>query len=224
MAADADAAAGQLTQVAEAEPPTADPKHDGHPAPEPAATQNAAHADVINTHVGHASHRAAPAGKSAAGTRLALALGVAAVLALGAVSGWLGFAAYQSHRTKSQEQLFISVGRQVALNLTTIDWQHADTDIQRILDSATGTFYDDFSKRQQPFLDVVKKAQSKSVGTITEAGMESQSGEEGQVIVAVTVKTSNLGAAQQQPRAWRMRITVRKNGDGAKVDNVEFVP
>jgi Mce-associated membrane protein len=118
------------------------------------------------------------------------------------------------------------VGRQGALNLTTIDFQHADSDVQRILDSATGTFYDDFQKRAQPFVEVVKQAQSKSVGTIAEAGLEPQSitANGAQVLVAVTVKTSNAGAPEQAPRAWRMRITVQKVGDDAKVANVEFVP
>jgi Mce-associated membrane protein len=120
--------------------------------------------------------------------------------------------------------LFLQVGRQGALNLTTIDWQHAEGDVQRILDSATGTFYDDFQKRSQPFVEVVKQAQSKSVGSIAEAGVESISGDSAQVLVAVTVKTSNAGAPDQAPRAWRMRISVQKVGDEAKVSNVEFVP
>jgi Mce-associated membrane protein len=110
------------------------------------------------------------------------------------------------------------------VNLTTIDWQEADADINRILDSATGTFYDDFSKRSQPFVQVVKQAQSKSVGTVTEAGLESQSGDQAQVLVAVSVKTTNLGVNEQRPRAWRMRIDVQKIGDQAKVSNVQFVP
>jgi Mce-associated membrane protein len=40
----------------------------------------------------------------------------------------------------------------------------------------------------------------------------------------VDVKTSTSASAAQDPRAWRMRITVQKVGDGAKVANVEFVP
>jgi Mce-associated membrane protein len=44
------------------------------------------------------------------------------------------------------------------------------------------------------------------------------------VLVAVSVKTSNAGAADNQPRGWRMRISVQKIGDQAKVSNVEFVP
>jgi Mce-associated membrane protein len=155
--------------------------------------------------------------------RLATVLGVVVVVALTALAGWLGFRDYQAHQVQAQRALLIQVGRQGALNLTTIDWQHADTDIQRILDSATGSFYDDFSKRSKPFVDVVKKAQSKSAGTVVEAGLESQSGDEGQVLVAVSVKTSNAGAAEEEPRHWRMRILVKKVGDEAKVSNVEFV-
>lgn len=156
--------------------------------------------------------------------RMAAILGLVAMLGLAALVGWLGTRMYQSHQVGAQRNLFLQVGRQGAINLTTIDWQHADDDVRRITDSATGTFYDDFSKRSQPFIDVVKQAQSKSVGTVTEAGVESETDNGAQILVAVSVKTSNAGAAEQQPRAWRMRISVQKVGNEAKVSNVEFVP
>jgi Mce-associated membrane protein len=156
--------------------------------------------------------------------RLALIAGLVLVLALGGLTGWLGYKAYNAYQAEKERQLFLQVGRQGALNLTTIDWEHAEEDVQRVLDSATGTFYDDFQNRAAPFVEVVKQAQSKSVGTIAEAGLESASSDEAQVLVAVTVNTSNAGAPQQEPRAWRMRLTVTKAGDEAKVSNVEFVP
>ena len=167
---------------------------------------------------------AVPAKKSSSPARLATVFGLVTVVALAALGGWFGYQAYQSHKAQQQRELLVRIGRQGALNLTTIDWQHADADVQRILDSATGTFYDDFSHRSKPFIDVVKKAQSKSVGTITEAGLESQSGNEAQVLVAVSVKTSNIGAAEQDSRHWRMRVTVQKVGNDVKVSNVAFVP
>lgn len=156
--------------------------------------------------------------------RLAAVTGLVVVVVVGAVAGWLGFQAYQARQDQQQRELYLRVGRQGAVNLTTLDWQNIDSDVQRILDLATGTFYDDFSKRAQLFADVVKKAQSKSVGTVTEAGLESVSGNEAQVLVAVSVKTSNLGAAEQAPRAWRMRIDVERTDGGPKVSNVVFVP
>ena len=155
--------------------------------------------------------------------RLATILGLVAVVALAALCGWLGFRTYESRKAAEERNLFLQVGRQAALNLTTIDFEHADEDVQRVLDSSTGTFYDDFQARAQPFKEVVKQAKSKSVGAIAEAGVESITQDGAEVLVAVTVKTANAGAAEQEPRAWRMRITVQKVDDGAKVANVRFV-
>ena len=39
-------------------------------------------------------------------------------------------------------------------------------------------------------------------------GWSRRPSDEAQVLVAVTVVTSNVGAPQQEPRAWRMRLTV----------------
>jgi Mce-associated membrane protein len=156
--------------------------------------------------------------------QLAGIVGLVVVLALGGLVGWLGFRAYQSHQLDTQRKVFLQVGRQGALNLTTIDYQHVDDDVKRILDSATGTFYDDFQQRAQPFTDVVKQVKSKSVGSVTEAGLESESENEAQVLVAVAVNTTVEGQPNQQPRAWRMRILVQKVGEDTKVSNVEFVP
>jgi Mce-associated membrane protein len=156
--------------------------------------------------------------------RLAVVVGVVAIFALGGVVGWLGHRTYQLREDQQQRELFLRVGRQGAVNLTTIDCQNVNSDIQRILDSATGAFYDDFLKRSQPFIDVVKKVQSVSTGTVTVAGLESSTNTDAQVLVAVSVQTTTSEAPQQTPRAWRMRISVQKNGDDVKVSNVEFVP
>jgi Mce-associated membrane protein len=155
--------------------------------------------------------------------RLALIAGLVAVLALSGLIGWLGFRAYHAHALQEQRNLFLQVGRQGAVNLTTIDFEHVDDDVKRILDSATGSFYDQFQQRARPFTEVVKQVKSKSVGNVTEAGLESESGNQAKVLVAVTVNTAVAGQPEQAPRAWRMRITVQKVGDDAKVSGVEFV-
>jgi Mce-associated membrane protein len=241
MAADADAPDGELSKTAAKTPSPASPDHtdDGSPtSPEDSESKTAAEPEAadgdadeaedydaaVDDEVDNGSEDAAPAERPTSHVRLATMVGLAVVLALAATVGWLGFRAYQSHQAQEQRQLFIQVGRQCALNLTTIDWQHADADVQRVLDSATGQFYDQFSKRKQPFIEVLKKAQSKSVGTITEAGLESDSGDKAQVLVAASIKTSNLGADDQPPREWRMRISVEKSGDEVKISNVAFVP
>lgn len=155
---------------------------------------------------------------------LTLIATLAIVIAVSALAAWLGWRAHQSHQAAEQRAMFVQAARQGALNLTTIDCQHADSDVARILALATGTFYDDFSKRSQPFVELVKKTQSKTEGSITAAGLESGSGTTAQVLVAVHVKSSNASVPERLPRSWRMRVTVQKVGDDIKVSNVEFVP
>ncbi|MDT5155149.1 MAG: Mce-associated rane protein [Mycobacterium sp.] len=156
--------------------------------------------------------------------RLALIAGLVAVVALGGLAGWLGFRANQSRHLEQQRELFLQVGRQGAVNLTTLVYGQIETDVQRILDSATGSFYDDFQQRAPSFIAVVKQVKSKSLGNVTAAALESDTPTEAEVLVAVTVKSVIVGQPDQQPRSWRMRILVQKVDDDAKVSNVEFVP
>lgn len=152
-----------------------------------------------------------------------LAVGAVMVAALAGLSGWLGYRAYQQHDAQARRNLFVATARQGAVNLTTINYTQVDRDVQRILDSATGAFRDEFEQRSKPFAEVVKAAQSKSEGTVTDAGLESQRGDSAQVLVAVAVKSHTAGG-DEPPREWRMRIEVRSVGDDAKVSNVVFVP
>jgi Mce-associated membrane protein len=153
----------------------------------------------------------------------ALVASAVVVATLTGLSGWLGYRAYGKHQAEVHRDLFIQTARQAAVNLTTISYTEIDADVQRVLDSATGAFREDFEKRSAPFVEVVKAAQSQSEGTITEAGLESMRPDSAQVLVAVAVK-SKTAAGEQSPREWRMRIGVQAVGDGAKVSNVVFVP
>lgn len=156
--------------------------------------------------------------------KLALVIGLTMAAALAALIGFLGLQAHRAQQSEDLRELYLQTGRQGALNLTTIDWHHADADVQRILGMATGTFYDDFSQRSQPFVDVVKKVQSVSTGTVTVSGLESATDTDAQVLVAVNVHTTTNEAPEPSSRSWRMRLSIQKVGNDAKVSNVEFVP
>ncbi len=156
----------------------------------------------------------------------AVAGSAAAAVALAGLVGWLGYQGYEKHEAKAKRDLYVQVARQGAVNLTTINYTEADADVQRILDSSTGAFRDDFEQRSKPFVEVVKAAQSRSEGTVTDAGLESQRGDSAQVLVAVAVKSRTAGG-EEAPREWRMRIEVRSVGPDArdaKVSSVVFVP
>jgi Mce-associated membrane protein len=152
--------------------------------------------------------------------RLALITGLVAGTVLAGLVGWLGFRADEAHNIEARRALFVQTARQEAVNLSTLDYQHADADAQRILDLATGKFYAGFSRRKQSYIDSAKQMRSRTVGTVTDVGLESQSGDVGRVLVAVTVSSSDPTQAQREPQYGRMRITVRKVGDVAKVTDV----
>ncbi|MGB3485673.1 MAG: tetratricopeptide repeat protein [Mycobacterium sp.] len=234
MADDAAAPEGKLTESTtdrtDPEGATESPR-ETDPSDTTDTTETVADADAAGSDDGdvvdfdeETANIAAAAPESMSPVKLALIIGVVVVVALGAAVGWLGYRAMDSRAAAEQRQVFLQVGRQAALNLTTIDSATVDADVQRILDSATDTFYDDFAARAQPFIDVVNQAQSKSVGEVTSAGLESDDPGGAQVLVAITVTTSNIGAPEQEPRAWRMRITVKQVEQDVKVSNVEFVP
>jgi Mce-associated membrane protein len=203
MAVDADSADRELASASEESPN------------EPSDSSEASGADA---EVGTA--HAAP-GLSA---RRSIAAALVITVAIAGLVGWLGYRAYESHREQLRHLMFLQTARQGALNLTTISYTEVEADVQRIITSATGTFRDDFQRRSQPFIDVVKQAQSTSQGSITEAAVESEDRHSAQVLLAVTVNTTIAGVPEPQPRAWRMRISVEQVGDSAKVSNVEFVP
>jgi serine/threonine protein kinase len=126
-------------------------------------------------------------------------------------------------RTVPTWQPYVDAAKTIAVDLTTINYQTADSDIQRILDNSTGTFHDDFSKRSEPFKQVVRQAQSASSGTVSGAGLESVDGTKARVLVAVSIKTTNAGKPEQEPKEWRMRISVDKIGQSYKASKTEFV-
>ena len=117
----------------------------------------------------------------------------------------------------------MQVARQGALNLTTIDYAEIDADVQRIwiVRRAASTTISEGgpsrSSKSSSRPSRNRRARSPRRPGITD-------GDQAQVLVAVSVKTSNAGAPEQEPRAWRMRIGVQKVGDGAKYLDVQFVP
>jgi Mce-associated membrane protein len=145
------------------------------------------------------------------------------VVAVATVAGWLGWQTMQAHDKQQQRADLLQVGRQTAMNLISIDYTTVDADIQRVLDTSADTFHDEFKSNATAFANVMRQARTKNQGSITEAGVESIDDDSAQILVTASVKTSSAGAAEQDPRIWRMRITVSQTPGGAKVSNVGFV-
>jgi Mce-associated membrane protein len=161
-----------------------------------------------------------PAKPPAQVERVALVIGLVAGVVLAALVGWLGFRTHEAQKGETQRTLFVQTAQDVAVTLSTADYEHAVADAQRIADAATGGFADVFARHRQAYIDTATRTRTRSLGTVTDAGLESQKGDQGRVLVAVTVKSADPA---QEPQFLRMRLTVQKSGDVAKVSDVAFV-
>ena len=68
---------------------------------------------------------------------------------------------------------FVAGARQGVVNMTSLDFNKAKEDVQRVLDSSTGEFRDDFQKRAKDFTTVVKHSKAVTEGTVNAAALES---------------------------------------------------
>ncbi|MEO8813998.1 MAG: Mce protein [Mycobacterium sp.] len=159
----------------------------------------------------------------AAAQRWPLIVGLVGVLVSAVLVGWLGVCAARDHRADVRRELFVRAARQTAVDLTTIGYQDARGDVQRVLDAATGELYQRFSERAEMLIDTVTREHSQSVGSVSEAGVETQSADAADVLVAISVASTHLGGLEQRPHELRMRITVQWVGGQAKISDVEYV-
>lgn len=155
--------------------------------------------------------------------RWALIAGLISLLVTTSLVGWLGWRAGLAHDADLQRGAFIEAARRTAVELTTIDYQHVEDDVQGVLDSATGDFYRRFSRSSRLLIDTATRDRSQSVGSVTEVGVESQSDGAAKVLVALSVASNHLGGLELRPHELRLRLTVQRVGGEAKTSEVEYL-
>jgi Mce-associated membrane protein len=155
-----------------------------------------------------------------------LALGTAAVVAIVGLLGASGWMAWQHRHVVKERQraaAYIATARQGVINLTSLDFNKAKEDVQRVLDSATGEFKDDFQKRAEDFTSVVKDSKAVTEGSVAATAVESMNKDSAVVLVLANERVTNIAGAKDQPRTFRFRVSVVHEGDDLKVSKVEFV-
>jgi len=61
-------------------------------------------------------------------------------------------------------------------------------------------------------------------GTVTAAALESMDEHSASVLVAASSRITNSAGAKDEPRMWRIRVTVTEEGGQYKMSKVDFVP
>ncbi|MEE3064660.1 MAG: DNA polymerase V family protein [Actinomycetota bacterium] len=151
----------------------------------------------------------------------------AVILLICVFVGASGFMVWQHHETTQRNQRianFVAGARQGVVNMTSLDFNRAKEDVQRVIDSSTGQFRDDFQQRSKDFTTVVEQSKVVTQGTVNAAAVQSIDGNSALVLVAATSRITNAAGAKDEPRRWRLRVTVTEDGGQYKMSKLEFIP
>jgi Mce-associated membrane protein len=152
---------------------------------------------------------------------------VAAIILIICFAVASGYMAWQHREATEREQRaarFVAGARQGVVNMTSLNFTKAKEDVQRVIDSSTGEFRDDFQRSAKDFTTVVEKSKVVTEGTVNAAALESMDEHSASVLVSATSKITNAAGAKDEPRAWRLRVAVTEDGGQYKMSKVDFVP
>lgn len=149
---------------------------------------------------------------------------VAVTCALLGASGYMTWQHRGAVRERDRSAQFAAAARQGVVALTSMDFHTAEHDVQRILDSSTGAFKDDFQSRAGDFTKDVEQSKVVTKGTVNAAAVESMTGASAVVLVAATSEVTNSTGAQLEPRAWRLSVSLLEDAGQIKMSKVEFIP
>ena len=157
---------------------------------------------------------------------VAAAVAIIVIVAALAGSGYMIKEHRDAVRKRQRAAEFAAAARQGVVTLTSLDFNNAKEGVQRILDNSTGSFKDDFLKMADDFTKVVEQSKVVSQGTVQAAAvdLDTMTDNSAVVLVASTSEVTNAAGAKQDPRSYRLIVTVARDGDQLKMSKVEFVP
>lgn len=159
--------------------------------------------------------------------RLSTIAMAAAVVIICGFTGLSGYIVWQHHEATERQQraaAFAAGAKQGVINMTSLDFNKAKEDVARVIDSSTGEFRDYFQQRAADFTKVVEQSKVVTEGTVNATAVESMNEHSAVVLVAATSRVTNSAGAKDEPRAWRLKVTVTEEGGQYKMSKVEFVP
>jgi Mce-associated membrane protein len=125
---------------------------------------------------------------------------------------------------RQQAAEFAAAARQGVVTLMSIDFNKAKEDVQRIIDNSTGDFKKDFQATADDFIKATQDAKAVTTTTVNATAVQSMTDHSAEVLVAATSKVSNSAGAKDEPRSWRLSVTMTRDGGQLKMSKVEFVP
>lgn len=155
-----------------------------------------------------------------------VAAALAVLVIVGLLSG-IGYMLWQHNAAEKQRHRsaeFAAAARQGVVNLMSMDYNNAKESVQRVIDDSTGKFKTNFQAGADDLIKAMQQAKVTTKVTVNDTAVESMEKDTGTVLVAATSQRTGPDAPKedQQPRVWRVVISLQRDGDQLKVSDVEF--
>lgn len=157
-------------------------------------------------------------------TTLAKAAAIILTCIFCAFSGYVIWQHNDASKRQQRVAAFVTGAKRGVITITSLDFNKAKEDVQRVIDNSTGEFRDDFQQRAADFTKVVEQSKAVTQGTVNAAAVEYIIDDSAVVLVSATSRVTNSTGAKNEPQAWRLRVTVAEAGGQYKMSKVEFVP
>jgi Mce-associated membrane protein len=142
-----------------------------------------------------------------------------------AIAVYMELQHHQATQRRAREAEFVAGAKQGVINMTSLDFNKAKEDVQRVIDSSTGEFKEDFQQRANTFTSVVQQSKAITEGTVNATALQSMNGNSASILVAATSRITNSPPGKDEPaRVWRLKVTVTEVDGQYKMSKVEYVP
>ena len=142
-----------------------------------------------------------------------------------AIAVYMELQHHQATQRRAREAEFVAGAKQGVINMTSLDFNKAKEDVQRVIDSSTGEFKEDFQQRANTFTSVVQQSKAITEGTVNATALQSVNGNSASILVAATSRITNSPPGKDEPaRVWRLKVTVTEVDGQYKMSKVEYVP
>ncbi|UXA11873.1 hypothetical protein KXD97_28635 [Mycobacterium sp. SMC-8] len=157
-------------------------------------------------------------------TAVVAGLVVLCTVALLGASGYMMWTHRAAEKVRQQNAEYVAAARQSVVTLMSLDFNKAEEDVQRIIDNSTGQFKSDFETQAADFVKVAQDSKVVTEVTVNSTAVESMSDDSAQVLVAASSRVTNTAGADQEPRTWRLSVSLEREDGQIKMSKVEFVP
>ncbi|WP_200820242.1 hypothetical protein [Mycolicibacterium houstonense] len=159
--------------------------------------------------------------------KLATLLAAVAILVSGALlaaSGYMIWFHQQADREQQRRAEFAAAASQAAVTLMSIDSATAQDNVRQIIDNSAGQFKDDIQSSAEDLVKAAQDSNATTKATVRASAVQSMDADSAVVLVSSATTVSNSAGANQQPRNWRLSLTMVRDGGQIKMSKVEFVP